>query len=169
MFQLSLRYGLKIFGKKGKETAQEKMKQIHDMSTFKPILAKYPSKEEGKLFFSSLILLKYKINGDIKDRSCEDGQPKRHKMKKSDTTSPTVSTESVFITSTIDEFKGQNVVNMGIHCDLLYTPMEPYYPKVHMALKGKFTEIIVKVETKLSRKCFGTDINKCVIFYVEIK
>ena len=74
------------------------MKQIHDMSTFKPILSKDLSKEELKLALSSLIFLKQKINGNIKGISCADGRPQRHTVNKEDTTSPTVSNEILFIT-----------------------------------------------------------------------
>ena len=52
------------------------------MSTFKPILDKYHSKEELKLALSSIIFLKQKINGYIKGRSYADGRPQRHITKK---------------------------------------------------------------------------------------
>ena len=76
------------------------------MSTFNPILSKDLSKEGSKLALSSLILLKQKINGDIKGKLCADGLPQRQTMKKEDTNLPPVATESVFITSTIDAFEG---------------------------------------------------------------
>ena len=44
--------------------------------------------------------------GDIKGKLCADGLPQRQTMKKEDTNLPTVATESVFITSTIDAFEG---------------------------------------------------------------
>ena len=80
------------------------MQNIHDMSTFKPILYKYLSKEEHKLALSSLIFLKQKRNGYIKGRSFAYGLPERHTMKKEDITSLTVATESVLINPTIDAF-----------------------------------------------------------------
>ena len=55
-------------------------------------------------------------------------------MKKNDTTSPTVATESVFITSTIDEYEGRKVATMDITSDFLHTAMKSKDPKVHMEL-----------------------------------
>ena len=55
-------------------------------------------------------------------------------MKKEDTTSPTSATESVFITSTIDEFERKIVATMEVTSDFLHNPMGPKDPKVHMVL-----------------------------------
>ena len=52
MLQLSIKADLNRFGNKGEEAAQKEMQQIHETSTFKPILAKYLSKEELKLALS---------------------------------------------------------------------------------------------------------------------
>ena len=50
--QLSLKSGLNRSGKKVEEAAQKEIKQIHDISTFNPILDKYLSKEERKIDLS---------------------------------------------------------------------------------------------------------------------
>ena len=52
------------------------------------------------------VYIQQETHGHIKGRSCAYGQPQSHTTKKEDTTLPTVSTESVFVTSTIDAFVG---------------------------------------------------------------
>ena len=86
-------------------------------------------------------------------------------MKKENTTLPTVSTESVFITSTIDTFEGQKVATMDVPSYFLHTPVEPKDPMVHMALQGKLAEIMVKVDPKIYRKFVSTDSKGRMIFY----
>ena len=138
------------------------------MSTLKSICAKDISKEERKLALSSQIFLKQKRYGDIKGRSCADGQPQMHIMNIEITTSSTVATESVFITSTIDEFKGIKVAPMYVPSDFMHTPMEPKYPKVHITFLGKLIDLIVKVDTNIYRKFVGTDSKGSMILYVEM-
>ena len=55
-------------------------------------------------------------------------------MKKEDTTSLTVATESVLINSTIDAFDIQKLATVDIPSDFMHTPMDPKEPKFHMAL-----------------------------------
>jgi len=50
---------------------------------------------------SSLLFLKEKRMGDVKGRACINGAPQRAYISKEEAASPTVSTESTFITATI--------------------------------------------------------------------
>jgi len=50
---------------------------------------------------SSLLFLKEKQTGKIKGRACINGAPQRDYITKKEVASPTVSTESMFITAAI--------------------------------------------------------------------
>ena len=63
MTQLSLKEGLKQFGKQGRAIALKEMRQLHDISVFFLCNAKTLSKEERTKTLSSLIFLKEKHSG----------------------------------------------------------------------------------------------------------
>ena len=95
--QMSLKQGLKVFGKKGEAGAMKEMQQLHDMETFFPRDPKSMTREERIKALSSLIFLREKNNGEIKGRTCVNGAQQCAYIRKEDTHSPTVMTESVFI------------------------------------------------------------------------
>ena len=58
---------------------------------------------------------------------------------------------------------------MDLPSAFLQTPMDPKDLKVHMALQGKLTELMVKFDPKLYRKLFSNDGKGRIILYVEIQ
>ncbi|KAL7502164.1 hypothetical protein ACHAWX_000477 [Stephanocyclus meneghinianus] len=105
MMQLNLKEGLKIWGEKGEKSAMKEMAQLHDMDTFVPRDPKSLTREERIKALSLLIFLKEKANGDKKSRTCVNGAPQQAYIKKEDAASPTVMTDSVFITGAIDAYE----------------------------------------------------------------
>lgn len=100
--QMSLKQGLKVFGKKGEAGAMKEMQQLHDMETFFPRDPKSLTQEERIKALSSLIFLKEKSNGEVKGRTCVNGAPQRAYIRKEDAHSSTVMTDSVFIQGVIN-------------------------------------------------------------------
>jgi hypothetical protein len=101
--QYSIKAGLKKFGEKGKAAVTKELKQLHDMVTFFPIDPATVTKEQRSKAIASLMFLKEKRNGDVKGRACADGRPQREEFTKQDATSPTIATESIFLTALIDD------------------------------------------------------------------
>ena len=101
MTQYNLKPGLKKFGIRGKATAMKELTSLHVMDTWTPMAAHELSREQRMRALSSLLFLKEKRTGDIKGRACINGAPQRAYIPKEDAASPTVSTESTFITATI--------------------------------------------------------------------
>ena len=61
------------------------------------------------------------------------------------------------------------MVAMVLPSAFLYTLMEPKYPKVHMKLQGKMSDLMVKVYPNLYRKFVSTDSKGHMILYVEMQ
>ena len=59
-----------------------------------------------------------------------------------------------------------SVATVDVSSGFLYNPMDPKYPKVHMILRVKLAELMVKVDPKLYRKIFITYSKRRMIFYV---
>ena len=64
---------------------------------------------------------------------------------KAETTSPTVATDNVFISATIDAHEGQDVATVdlpGFSCTQTWILT---IDNIHMVLRGELTELMVKV------------------------
>jgi hypothetical protein len=107
--QYSITAGLKKFKDKGNQGVTKELTQMHDMSVFRPIMKEALSKEERAKALASLMLLKEKRDKSVKARMCADGRKQRGDLMKPESTSPTVSTESVFITAVIEAHVRQDV------------------------------------------------------------
>ena len=68
-----------------------------------------------------LMFLKKKINGVIKGRGCADGRPQHIYKTKEETSSPTASIESIFITSVMDALENRDVAHVNIPGAFLQT------------------------------------------------
>ena len=74
------------------------MNQFNKYGVFEPNHARDLSDEEKSKALSSLIFLKEKKSGDIKARSCANGNKQREHIAKEEAAAPTMALESVFIT-----------------------------------------------------------------------
>ncbi|KAL7474817.1 hypothetical protein ACHAW6_002980 [Cyclotella cf. meneghiniana] len=160
MTQMSLKEGLRRFGKKGRLGAYKEMKQLHNMHAFFPCDPRTLSSEERKSALSSLIFLKEKKTGEVKGRTCVIGAPQREYIRKEDAASPTVATDSVFITGAVDAFQSRDVAFLDLPGAFLHTPTDE---KVSMTLRGELCELMCLVDPKLYRKhvCHDKKGNRC--------
>ena len=92
-----------------------------------------------------------KRNGDIKGRTVADGSKQRtfEGYKKSDGTSPTVSTDGLLITAAVDAHEGKNVAIIDIPGAFLQAENDKF---VVMLLQGKLAEMMVKIDSSLYQK-----------------
>ena len=169
MMQLSLKKGLKEFGKEGEEAAIKEMQQHHDMETFRPRYALELTGDKRREPLSSLMHLKKKRNGKIKGRSCADGRPQRKVVTKDEVASPTVATESIFTTATIDAFENRDVTTVDLPGVFLHTEVDPNGDIVHMVLRGKLAELMVKINPSMYQKYVTSDKNRHTLLYVELQ
>ena len=84
----------------------KELTQMHDMNVFRPIMKDDLTRDERKKALASLMFLKEKRDQSVKARMCTDGRGQRGDWFKQDTTSPTISTKSLFITAVIDTHEG---------------------------------------------------------------
>ena len=109
MSQYSLKKGIQMFGEKGVDAVMSELKQLHDRRVIEPI---YPSDitiTEQKKALPYLMFLKKKRSGQIKGRGCADGRRQRLDIPNEEASSPTVTLESVFLTSLIDAAEDRDV------------------------------------------------------------
>ena len=99
----SLKKGLELFGGNADMVVQKELNQIHQMDTYEPVHKSNLTFEDRKKALASLMFITEKRNGDIKARKIADGSKQRtyDGYKKSDDSSPTVATDSIFLTGVI--------------------------------------------------------------------
>ena len=119
--QMGMNTRIKEFGQKGIDTIIKEMRQLHDREVVNPMMPNTIASEIRKRALGYLMFLKKKRNGDIKGRGCADGRPQRVYMSKSETSSPTVFTESIFIGSAMDAKEGRDVAHVDIPGAFLQT------------------------------------------------
>ena len=98
------------------------------------------------------MLLKEKRDSTIKGRCFADGRRQRLYMAKDQTSSPTISNESLFLTLTIDDKDGRDVAACDIPGEFLQKDMPEGSDKVHTKLDGSMLELLTKTNPQLYRK-----------------
>ena len=169
MIQLSLAKGLKELSKEGEEVAIKEMQQHHDMETFWPRYVHELTEDKQREALWSLMHLKKKRNGMIKRRSFADGWPQRKVFAKEEVASPTVATDSVFITATIDTFENRDVATVDLPGAFLHTEIDPNDDTVHMVLQGELTELVMKVNPSMYQKYVTSSKKGRQLLYIELQ
>ena len=113
------------------------------------------------------MFLKEKRDSSVKARMCADGRKQKDgTWAKQDTTSPTVATESVFITTVIDAHEGRDVACFDIPGAFLHADVDE---DITMVLKGRLAELMVQVAPNLYRKYITVDRKGTAILYVKMQ
>ena len=74
----------------------------------------------------SITVIKAKRCGRIKRRTVADGRPQRNYIPKEESSSPTVGTESLFLSLVIDAYEGRHIATADIAGAFLHATMEDF-------------------------------------------
>ena len=112
------------------------------------------------------MFLKEKRDKTVKACMCADGRKQRGDWTKQESTSPTVATESVFITAVVDAHEEQDVACYDIPGAFLHADSDE---DITMILKGRLAELMVQVAPNLYRKYISVDRKGTAILYVKMQ
>ena len=149
--QYNLKKRLEFFGERAEEATTKELHQIHNFGTYIPQDAKLLSREERLKALSALMFIFEKRNGVVKSRKCAVGSKQRTftGYVKSEWDSPTVYTDGVIITSTIEAHEGRDVAVI----DLTNTFLNADNNEQNiMLLKVKLAELMVQIDLQMYRK-----------------
>ena len=108
-----------------------------------------------------------KRDGRVQARACADGSKERRqtRYKKEDGASPTVATDSIMITATIDAHERRDVATIDIPGAFFnaYNNKETF-----MLLRGRLAELMVQVDPNLYRKYIIYNKNDQALLYVKL-
>ena len=103
-----------MWGDKGESAIFSELQQLHLRNVFKPVSPRSLTPLERKQALESHLFLKEKRDLSIKGRLVAGGNKQRSFTEKSEATSPTPHTESVFITATIDAMEERDIAAIDI-------------------------------------------------------
>ena len=151
--QYNLKPGLRKFCTQGEKAALKEMTQLHIMDTWTPMEAGKLSREQRMRALSSLLFLKINKQGISR-------------ILKEDTASPTVSTESTFITATIAAKEGRKVRCYNVPSAFVNTDVDK---EVITVLKGKLADMMIQIALEVYRKYMTADRKGTPILYVKLQ
>jgi hypothetical protein len=164
--QYSVKKGLKIFGEAGADAVIKEMKQLDQLNVIEPKDASMLTRAEKKASLEYLMFLKRKRCGRIKGRGCADGRKQRVYMTKEETSSPTVTTEGLFLSCIIDAKEGRDVATADIPGAFMQADMNAV---VHVQLTGPLAMMLARVNPTKYKKFVVTEGGKPVIYVRLLK
>ena len=165
MTQYSVNKGIQIFGDAGIDAVTQELKQLHDRKVIIPVMMSSMSKEMKRSALPYLMFLKEKRTGQIKGRGCADGRKQRQTLSKEEVSSPTVSTESVMISCTIDAHEERDVATIDVPGAFMQADMDD---TVYMRIEGKMAELLVGLNPEYYNQ-YAEVINGKLILYVLLQ
>jgi hypothetical protein len=132
--QMSMKKGIKVFGPDGVAAVKKEMLQLHERKVMSPKHAKELTPEQKQEALAYLMFLKRKRCGKVKGRGCADGQKQRAYTPREDAASPTMATESIFLTAVIDALEGRDVAIIDVAGAFMQADMDEL---VHVRFTGK--------------------------------
>ena len=134
------------------------------MQVIKPKHRAELSADDRHKALNYLMYLKQKRCSRIKARGCADGRKQRVYKGKDETSSPTVSTEALFLSCVIDAQEGRKVATVDIPGAFMHSEMDEV---LHLRLDGPMAELLCKVDKKKYRQYMYYEKKKPVL-YVQL-
>ncbi len=141
----------------------KELSQLHTMNCFCPCNPRSLTRDDRRNALSSLMFLTEKRSGEVKARACANGIFQTQHVAKEEAAAPTVTTEAIFIQSTIYANENRNVATCVIPGAFLQADNPDY---VLMRLDGILAELMVKVAPKMYRKFVTTNAKGKSVLYV---
>jgi Reverse transcriptase (RNA-dependent DNA polymerase) len=168
--QYMLKRGLQKWGDKAGDAAQKELDQLHRRNCFTPIDMESLTPTEKKRAQEALMFVTEKRDGTIKGRMVYNGKPTRDWLSKEDSSSPTVSLESIFLTAALDAKEHRDILTADIPNAFIQTAIPQDMndnEKIIMKITGKLVELLVELDPKTYQP-FVTEENGKRVLYVQV-
>ena len=143
--QMSARAALRKHGQAAKDALMEEFAQLEDLSVYEPVYAHTLTRAQRKAALRAINLVKEKRTGKLKGRTVADGRSQRNLYDKSETASPTVSTDALMLTIVIDGHEKRDVATADVAGAYLKAKMKDF---VLMKFVGDTVELLCELDEK---------------------
>ena len=159
--QMSAREGLRRFGTKAAEALIAEWKQLDEKKVFHGVKFEDTNHEQRSKALRLVQLIKEKRCGKIKGRTCADGRKQREYIKDEDSTSPTVSTEALFLTLMIDANEHRDVATADVPGAFLHSDMDD---ETFVVVDGALVDLLIQSNNKYAKYIHITKEGKKLVF-----
>lgn len=142
--QYGLKRGLREFGQQVGEGVSAEMQQLHDLQVMRLKSSTSLSPRDRRDALNCLMFLKRKRDRRVRGRGFADGRKQQQNAIKGEASSPTVSTEAVFLLLTIASREGRDVMTMDIPGTFLQIDRKG--ERVHGRLEGRMAELLAMIK-----------------------
>ena len=131
--------GLKVFGDEGPPTCKVELQQMHERECFKAIVVAELTRQERMRDQEELMLLTRKRSGALKGRLAYNGKKTHDWISKENTSSPTVSTDSIIMNCSIEAYERRDVMTSDVPNAFIQTdaPTKEVGKRVIVKITGK--------------------------------
>jgi len=161
---LTIPKAMKLYGTEALASVMKEVSQLHEKHVWTSI--KYDSIVNKAKIIRSLIFLKRKRDGSLKARLVADGRM-QDRDNGQDVSSPTVSTESLFLLAAVFAAESRRVITVDIEGAFLHGVMTNV---IYMEISGQCVDVLIymygdtyiknlynnKIYVKLDRALYGT-------------
>ena len=161
---MSMKKGLKVFREPGYAAVKKEKQQLHDRKVMQPINRKDLSPSQKKEALGYLMLLKKKRCGTIKGCGCADGWKQQAYITKEESTSPTISTEAVFLTAVVDAWENRKMAALDVPGAFMQVDMDEL---VHVRFQGEMVDKLLEIDHNLYTSYVSVEKGEKVM-YVEL-
>jgi hypothetical protein len=142
MNQMTATAGIKKHGKAAEAAIMREFAQLEELDVYESIAATSLSQKQRKAALRAINLIKEKRSGELKGRTVADGRPQRSLYGKSETASPTVSTDALVLSIMIDAHEGRDTGTADVVGAYLKANMDDF---VVMKFTGASVDILCKL------------------------
>jgi hypothetical protein len=133
------------------------MNQLHLHKTFKPKHWRELSKAQRQTVLESHMFLKLKRDGKIKGRTVAGGYKQCDYISKEDASSPTIATESVLLSCTIDVEEHRDIAVLDIPNSFVQTRVENEKDMAFIKIRGILVDILVEIAPEAYKSYVSQD------------
>lgn len=163
MTQMSAKAGIKKHGAAAEAALMSEFTQLEDLGVYESIDPNTLTKAQKKAALRSINLIKEKRCGKLKGRTVADGRPQKALYDKSETASPTVSTDGLMLSIMIDAHEGRDVATADVTGAYLKAYMTDF---VIMKFTGDPVDILCKMNPRHNK--FVVIENGTKVLYVRL-
>ena len=163
MNQMTAKAAIKKHGRAAEEALMKEFAQLEKLDVYEAVDPTKLTKAEKLAALRALNLVKEKRDGVLKGRTVADGRPQRNMYDKSQTASPTVATDALFLTILLDAYENRDVGTADVAGAYLKALMEDY---VLMKFSGDSVDILCRMNP--AHIPFVTIENGTKVLYVRL-
>ena len=142
--QMTAKAGIRRYGDAARDAMRAEFKQLDDKGVFDPVMQRDLTPKTRAQALRCVNLIKEKRCGKIKGRTCADGRPQRQLYERSETSSPTASSDAIMLTLIIDAMENRDVATADVAGAYLNADMDDY---VLMRLEGEDVDLMCDVNS----------------------